>query len=362
MRKQLAAIALSMLLFAGMGSATFLARALAPTNSSAAIRRVERIGPRPTPRWYWGWAVWRLGEGYAKGHALQRSFRPAHAPRRVPTWAWRRLHVFMQRRLAGTNAKRRHRSHTAPTITTPTTTPAPSSGWTNVIDDQFNSGGVPSHWILYHGAYGSSPHNCTAPSHDYVADGYLNLVESWEPATPAGASCPYGAGWYTGGMKLEPVSPYLANDQQVTVRYRIVSSGGVVSHNIIPMRWPGSNLAGHNNGEEDFLETDSLSSARTFLHYFSTSGSGQQVYSPLYSIDLTQWHTVRVTQLNHTISVYSDNLNTPTWTYNGDTTTVPDVLRTTVLQQECSHSNGCPSGTTGSEDIQIDWITVDNAS
>jgi hypothetical protein len=30
-----------------------------------------------------------------------------------------------------------------------------------------------------------------------------------------------------------------------------------------------------------------------------------------------------------------------------------------VLQQEC-RSSGCPAGTTGTEDIQIDWITVDN--
>jgi hypothetical protein len=30
-----------------------------------------------------------------------------------------------------------------------------------------------------------------------------------------------------------------------------------------------------------------------------------------------------------------------------------------VLQQECRPS-GCPAETTGTEDIQIDWITVDN--
>jgi hypothetical protein len=233
-----------------------------------------------------------------------------------------------------------------------------------VVDDQFDSGGLPSHWILYHSPYGSAPNNCTAPSHDYVANGYLNLVESWEPSTPAGATCPYGAGWYTGGMKLDPVSPYIGDDQQVTVRYRIVSTGGIVSHHIIPMRWPTgiTYVYQQNNGEEDFLETDTLTSARTFLHYVTSSGSGQQIYSPLYSIDLTQWHTVRFTQLNHTIYAYVDDLTTPVWTYSGDSTTIPDVLRTTVLQQECSHTSGCPTGTTGSEDIQIDWITVDTAS
>jgi hypothetical protein len=52
----------------------------------------------------------------------------------------------------------------------------------------------------------------------------------------------------------------------------------------------------------------------------------------------------------------------PVWQYFGTSTTVPDLLRTVVLQQECSHTTGCPTGTTGSEDIQIDWITVDTAS
>jgi hypothetical protein len=46
------------------------------------------------------------------------------------------------------------------------------------------------------------------------------------------------------------------------------------------------------------------------------------------------------------------------WTYKGTSTTLPDTLKRVVLQQECQDS-GCPDGTTGTEDIQIDWITVD---
>jgi hypothetical protein len=252
---------------------------------------------------------------------------------------------------------------TTTTTTTATTTTSPSPGWTNVLDDQFDSGGVPGHWILYHAPYGSAPNNCTSPSHDFVSGGYLHLVESYEPSTPAGVSCPYSAGWYTGGMRLDPVAPYAADDQRITVRYRIVSTGGVVSHHIIPMRWPAAtSCAGCNGGEEDFFETDTLNSAHTFLHYFAADGSRQQVISPLYSLDLTQWHTLRFTQLNHTIYAYFDDMTTPAWTHAGDSTTIPDVLRSVVLQQECNHAAGCPTGTTGSEDIQIDWITVDTAS
>lgn len=369
MRKQLVAVALTMLLFAGLGSSAFLTHALARSNARATNQRAMHLGPTPTPHWYWRWAVWRLGEGYAKGHAVQANLRPHRAPRRIPVWSWRRLHAFLaQRKLAAT---RQHGQHTPDTTTTTTTTTPttttttspPSPGWTNVVNDQFDSGGLPSHWLAYTSPYGSAPRNCTSPTHDYVSGGDLHIVESYEPSRPAGANCPYSAGWYTGGLKLDPVAPYIANDQRVTVRYRIVSTGGVVSHHIIPMRWPTGITYSYrmNNGEEDFPETDTLTSARTFLHYVS-SGSGQQTYSPVYSVDMTQWHTMRFTQLNHTVYAYFDDMSTPAWTYAGNSTTIPDVLRTTVLQQECSHTSGCPTGTTGSEDIQIDWITIDNAS
>lgn len=233
--------------------------------------------------------------------------------------------------------------------------------WTNVLNDQFNTGGVPSHWQLYHSPYGSLPKNCTAPSHDYVSGGYLNLVEKWEPSTPAGASCPYGAGWYTGGMKLDPVAPYAAKNQRVTVRYRIVSTNSVRSHHIIPMLWPAgiTYVYKKNNGESDFLESDLYSGERTFLHYVTSSGTGAQVYSPTLNVNLAQWHTVQAQILGNVVTLSIDGA--VVWNYVGNSTTVPSVLRSVVLQQECSHSLGCPKGSSGSEDIQIDWITVDTA-
>jgi hypothetical protein len=243
---------------------------------------------------------------------------------------------------------------TATTTSTPTTTtPTPSPGWTNVVDDQFDSGGIPSHWSLYSDPYGSAPYNCTDPAHDFVSDGYLHLVESYESSKPAGVSCPYGAGWYTGGLTLPHTAPYSADNQRVTVRFRIVSAGGVVPHFIIPMRRA-------DNSEEDFFESDALSDGHTFLHY----AVGRIRSDPAYSVDVSQWHTVRFTQLNHVVSAYIDDMTTPVWVYDGDSTTTPDATlwRHVVLQQECSHTNGCPKGTSGSSDIQIDWITVDNAS
>jgi hypothetical protein len=235
-------------------------------------------------------------------------------------------------------------------------------GWRNVVDDQFTSSRIPGHWQLYRGPYGNRPHNCTSPTHDYVSDGHLNIVEKYEAAKPAGVSCPYGAGWYTGGLKIDPVAPYIGNDQRVTVRYRVVSRGSVVSNHIIPMRWPANRKAvsGMNQGEEDFLDTDTLSGGH-FLVYPGQHG-GRRIRSSLYPIRMTRWHTVRLTQFSHRIYAYIDDMTTPVWSYHGDSTTIPDVQRTTVLQQECTHPHGCPRRTAGSEDIQIDWIKVDTAS
>ena len=229
----------------------------------------------------------------------------------------------------------------------PTPTPAPVVGWVNVVNDQFNSGGVPSHWSLYDGPYGSGPQNCATPGHVSVSGGYMHLLMAHESS----GNC--GAGWYTGGMMVSQAFDGI--DQRVTVRFRVVRSG-VASHFIIPMRWPDIDSSWPAGGEEDFCETDDLSGCSTYLHY----GSSNSQVSHDYSVGLSSWHTVRFQRLNHVMTAYIDNMSTPAWTYTGSKTTLPDTLKRTVLQQECQSS--CPSGTSGSEDIQIDWITIDDAA
>ncbi len=224
------------------------------------------------------------------------------------------------------------------------TAPPPTTGWVTVINDQFDAGGVPSHWSLYNGPYGSGPHNCAIPSHASVSGGSLHLLMSHESS----GIC--GAGWYTAGMMIG--GAYGSVDQRVTVRFRVVSNG-VDGHRIIPMRWPTS-AAWPAGGEEDYCEGDSLTGCDTFLHY---SSANQQIYHP-YSFSLAQWHTIRVQRLNHVVMVFLDDLGTPVWTYLGSSATLPDTAKRVVLQQECQSS--CPSGTSGSEDIQIDWITIEN--
>jgi hypothetical protein len=238
------------------------------------------------------------------------------------------------------------RAATATTSGRRPSAPAAAAGWVNVVNDQFSSGGVPAHWGLYDGPYGSAPHNCATPSHVSVSGGSMHLLMRHE----ASGRC--GAGWYTAGMMLDKA--FASVDQRVTVRFRVVS-GGVSGHHIIPMRFPPG-AAWPQGGEEDYCEGSGSSGCFTFLHYGDTPST--QVWHR-HAFDLSRWHTVRFERRDHVVKAYIDDLTTPVWTYRGSSRTLPDTKKQVVLQQEC-RSSGCPAATTGTEDLQIDWITIEN--
>ena len=229
----------------------------------------------------------------------------------------------------------------------PAPQPPANPAWVNVLSDQFNSGGVPAHWVSYDGPYGSAPHNCASPSQATVSGGYLHMTMSYLTA----GTC--GAGWYTAGLSLTGFSSI---DQRVTVRFRVVPGPGFHSHFNLPLRWPDVDSSWPAAGEEDFFEGDWQGGINSFLHYGSNNA---QVVSSAYSVDVTSWHTLQVARLNHVVTVAIDG--STIWSYAGSATTLPNSLKHVVLQQECS-GNGCPSGTSGREDIQIDWITIDDPS
>lgn len=220
--------------------------------------------------------------------------------------------------------------------------------WTKVVDDQFNSGGVPDHWHLYDGPYGSGSHNCASPSHAFVADGYLHMRMSYEDSGPC------GPGWYTAGMMIDRA--FGAVDQRVVLRWRIVPNG-VRSHWIIPMRFPNDDPwpAG---GEQDLCEGGGLNGCSTFLHYGDVA-PGDQVWHSYDDLDLTQWHAMGFVVRSNAVGSWIDDWVTPAWLYWGNATTVPDTVKRVVLQQEC-RPTGCPDTNTGSQEIQIDWISISN--
>ena len=225
---------------------------------------------------------------------------------------------------------------------TPDGTPAPASEtpWKVVVDDQFDSG-LPKHWRSYDGPYRSGARNCAIPSHTTVHDGYLDLRFAYEAA----GLC--GPGWYSGGLALMGASSV---DARVTVRYRVVQSGDVSAHRIIPMRWPDDEAAWPGAGEEDYCEGESVLACTTVLHY-----AGNLQDSGEFPMDLTTWHTLTVERHVNAITVSVDGV--VAYTYRGDKTTLPATMKHVVLQQECQTE--CPTGTTGTEDIQVDFVTVE---
>ena len=119
MGKPLVVVALLALAFGGAGSSVLLTRAGAQPTSRSAVQHEKRLGPKPTPHWYWRWIHWRLHD--RKGSRLERRLRPNAAPQRIPHWAWRRLHFFLLARATRAsadghkdNVRTKQRTRTAP--------------------------------------------------------------------------------------------------------------------------------------------------------------------------------------------------------------------------------------------------------
>jgi hypothetical protein len=153
-RKQVTLVILLMVGFAGASSSAVLTRALAQSKSVSAVEQEKRLGPKPTPHWYWRWVEWRLGEGYASGRQLQPRLRPKNAPTRIQTWAWQRLHFFLlarkQRELAGQDTGKKRRGHTTTgTTTTRTTTTSTTTTTTTTTTSSGGGGGTYADAISY---------------------------------------------------------------------------------------------------------------------------------------------------------------------------------------------------------------------
>lgn len=226
---------------------------------------------------------------------------------------------------------------------TSTQPPPPPSPWRLVVDDEFDSGGVPEHWSRYDGPYGSGPENCARPDHAFVEGGALHMVLSYRSS----GAC--GAGWYSAGMMLS--KRFQSVDQKISVRFRVTRTDGVRGHRVIPMRWPSSGTWPA-AGEEDFCEGTSLTGCTTFLH----NADGQEASNP-YRLDLERWHTVTFVRRHFTILAFIDGRLR--WVYHGTPRTLPPTLKRPVLQLECD-VDGCPSGTQGQETVLVDWVKVWN--
>jgi hypothetical protein len=249
-----------------------------------------------------------------------------------------------------------------------------SGNWSNAVDDEFNTAGLPSHWYAYQ--FASTGHTPTAyysATHCKVpGDGYLHMIMKYEPNGLDGNP---GNSWYTCTVCLLVCSgtPSASADMRVTLRWRLVATNGGVAHHNMPLRWPDDGCWPL-HGEEDWFEGESAtySTADAFMHYGTdcNGGGNTQLYHGYGSIDLTQWHTYRFQRLtsgtNVDAEVFIDDMTNPVWKCNANTspacntTTMPAALKHIVLQQEVPFG-GPPdnSGTDGTVDFQVDWLTLD---
>jgi hypothetical protein len=252
-------------------------------------------------------------------------------------------------------------------VTTSGTTPPPASGWTNVINSGFTTDGVlPAPWRAYNFANGQAGGGYYLGSHVVISGGILSLVQKYESSGPA--RNPYysstGAGWYQGTIYAQG-GPWDSVDHRTTVRMRIVSTNGITSHRNLPMWWPNANNA-PSGGEEDYFESDgvwwprtnSAEQPRSFFHYSSNNSFVYWIWNP---IDVSQWHTYRFERKAHKITIWIDDMTTPVWSHQYSSTELPDTIKHPIFQQE-NPNFVPPSGTTGSEQIQMDWVTIDTPS
>jgi hypothetical protein len=130
----------------------------------------------------------------------------------------------------------------------------------------------------------------------------------------------------------------------------------VHSHRNIPMLWDDDNAFISQQVETNFCEGESPIGCTTFLHY----GLGTQQISHKHVVDQNTWHTYQFVIRDHRVRAFVDGALV--WDFQGTVLTVPDAWRRLVLQQECAFSGTrtCPTGTTGQEQIQIDWIKLDH--
>jgi hypothetical protein len=221
--------------------------------------------------------------------------------------------------------------------------------WVRVVDDEFNTPGLPPEWDAYDGPYGSGQHNCAIPSHLTVSDGSLNMLMGWETS----GKC--GAGWYTAGLQVR--REYGGVDQRISLRWRLTGTNlaQLRSYINIPMRWNADPNYPWYEGESDYCEGRDITGCVTYLHYRDTVTA----ISGAHDIDLTQWHTWTIEHRDNRVRIWVDGALI--WDYQGTTITVPNAFRVTVLQQECALF-GCPSRAVNgdTETIEIDWIQIDN--
>jgi Glycosyl hydrolases family 16 len=396
MRKHLAVVGLLILFGAGTGSSAVLTRALAKSKPLTVIQREKRLGPKPTPHWYWRWVQWRLGEGFAKGHQFDQSMRPHRAPNRIPHWTWRRLHFSLLARKQRTLADQRKRSRKhRPTTTTTTTNGTGGAGTTTTtaagtgVDPSGQSmpvgdttiSGQAWHQIFADNfpasediSLGSSCGDPNAFPHAANVSGKWNAYPyPWSGTPTWGTYCPERTTSIHGGLMdiwlhseqingtwkhlIDAVQPIVAGRSQFqgqlygryVIRYEQSASFPMFHESWL--LWPDSNTWPR-DGEIDFPEADTNSSSTSaFMHrQGGTSGGSQDAYSakvPIYGA----WHTAVIEWLPTRCTFILDGN-----VVGNSTSNVPNTQMHWVIQN--GGNFGATPDNTSQGHLYIDWVSI----
>ena len=261
-----------------------------------------------------------------------------------------------------------------------------SGFWTPVLQSDFT--GVtktltlPTPWQKYDfESYLASPQYSTwyRADHAFVENNALVLLYQYESSgngIQRYSSNPYdgnGGGWYTATVYPSTSGanafPNDVIDHRTTFRMRVVQNQGTAtlmgSHRNMPLYWPVSENQPV-DGEEDYFESDPMwnaldGSGRATMRNFMHGNGVVDYYNGSYSglVDLSQWHVYRFQRLGFTVTEWVDDMVNPLWTKTFDATSLPAAPKTPRFQMESMNNNTAPTGTTGYERIEIDYITIE---
>jgi hypothetical protein len=196
---------------------------------------------------------------------------------------------------------------------------------------QFSGRSIPAGWMRFSGVPGGDPSGLFVPSHVTVANGYLTIIASQDPAA--------GGTWATGGI-CQCAAPRLYG--AFFVHSRVTSAGP----DEIDLLWPSARVW---PPEVDFNESVAESSSTTWSVHWGATNHAVHGYT---AVNLTQWHTFGVIWTPTSLVFTVDGR---VW---GDDTVgaqIPHQAMTLDISQQtfCGEHRECPTRPVA---MHVDWV------
>ena len=217
----------------------------------------------------------------------------------------------------------------------PTPTPAPSTGWTLVQQDDFNGTSVDTtKWSVY-GPWiaGHAGNGIRASSATTVNNGLLTITARMIDGQLV-----------SGGVSNKLNQTY----GKFEFRARTDPDPSLATSGVI-LTWPQSGkwpIDGENNIYETTLEAD-RTPVKSYIHY---GADNKQLWFHHTGVDGTQWHVFAMEWTPSSIKIYRDGVLA--WTVT-DTYVIPDVAHHLSMQLDAFKKT-----MSGTVRLQVDWVKI----